>query len=115
MTTTHLILTRGAPTARLTCWSIPGASFFFPQPLGDGVARHAKGARQAAQATAFFVGAQDFFALFVGVPIGLRVFPAVTATVLTEIPLLLIFREAVLHKVGAPAMGAGHKFGNHSG
>ena len=115
MTTIHLILTTAAPAARPACWSIPGGLFFFPQPLRDRVARHAKGARQAAQAAPFFVGAQNFFALLLRVTVRLRRFPATALTVMTEIALLLIFREAMLHEVGATTVGARHKFGNHSG
>ncbi len=115
MTTTHPILITAALAAGLTCWSTLGASFFFPQPLRDGVARHAKGARQAAQATAFFISAQNFFALSLSVTIGLGGFAATALTVVTVIALFLIFGEAVLHQVGAPAVGARHEFGNHSG
>ena len=115
MTITHPILITAAPAARPAWWLSLGASFFFPQPLRDGVARYAKGARQAAQGTAFFIGAQNFLALFRGVAVGLGRFPTTTLTVMAEISLLLIFREAVFHEVGAAAVGAHHKFGNHGG
>ena len=115
MTTTHLILTTVAPAARLTWRLVPGASFFFPEPLRHGIARHAKGACQAAQGTAFLVSAQNFCALFFGIPIWLGRFAATAVTVVTEIALLLIFCEAVFHEVVASTVGARHKFGNHSG
>jgi len=49
-------------------------SFF--EPTADGVARHAEGACQAAQGTAFVIGAEDALALLRGVIIGLRLVAA---------------------------------------
>ena len=113
MTITHPILRGAFPPGPPTWWLTRGASFFFAQPLCDAITRHAKRAGQAAQGTAFFVGAQNFFALLFRITIRLRVFPTTALTVVTKIPLLVIFREAVLHELVAPTVDAPDQLSNH--
>jgi hypothetical protein len=63
-------------------------SFF--EPPGDGVSRHAEGARQSAQTAAFVIGAKYSLAFCFGVAIGLRLVTARAPTRSTEIALLAI-------------------------
>ncbi len=92
-----------------------GSGFFFALPLGHTVTRHAKGTRQATQGTPFFLGTQNFLALLLRITVRLQVFPTTTLTVVTKIPLLLIFRQAVLHEHIAPTVGASNQLSNHAG
>ena len=57
-------------------WSTPGVELLFFEPVADRITRHAKGALQTAQGTAFFVGTENLFPLFFGVTIGLRILAA---------------------------------------
>ena len=114
MTTIHPVPTRAVPAARPASWLVRGALFFFAQPLRDGVARHAKGSRQATQAAAFFVGSQNLIALLCRVAVRLRRLPTTAPTVVTVIPLLPVFREAVLHQPLAAAMQTANHFDYHA-
>lgn len=73
--------------------SVSAASFF--EPTGDGVARDAKGTRQAAQTAALMVSTKYALTLLFGVAVGLRVVTAHPPADGAEVALLAILRQAV--------------------
>lgn len=81
------------PMWRLT----QGVALLFFEPVADGIARHAEAALQTAQRTAFFVSAENLFAFFFGVAIGLRVLTAAALTVFAPESLFTIAGVPVAH------------------
>src|SRR3712207_2081000 len=91
------------------------AALPFFEPAYDGGGRDAEGASEPAQARAFLVGAQDLLLALLGVAVRRRSPPALATAGVAEAPLLAVVgREAVLYDVGAAAMAAGDRFGNHA-
>jgi hypothetical protein len=86
-------------------------SFF--EPTGDRITGDAEGASQTAQTAALIVGAQDHFALTVGITIGLWVISAITSTVVAEVALFAILGQTVTSNVGTLAMPTQELFSNH--
>ena len=119
MTTTRPVPGRSIPgqrnQARRASRSRAGASVLFFEPAADRVAGDAEGPGQAAQTTALLIGAQDLFALFFGVAIGLWLLAAAPLAVLAQVALLPIFCQAVLDDLFATAVVALDMLSDHYG
>ncbi len=110
MTTVHLI-PKSSPQAAASLEqrafdSVEGVLPLFFEPLTNRIARHAKGACQAAQTAALLVSTQYFILLFYGVAIGLWVGAAAASAVLAQIALFAIGGASVMDELFAATMGA---------
>lgn len=91
-------------------WRSRAAAFrLFFQPRANRIASNAKGARQSAQRRAFFVGTQDFLALFWRIAGRLRIITAATPTIFAVIALFAIAGPAVAKQVVTAAMTTGYQ------
>lgn len=86
--------------------SAGGVSLLFFEPTADRSARHAKGARQAAQTAARLVSAQYFILFLCGVALGLRVGAATASAVLAQIALFAVGGAPVMYELFAATMSA---------
>src|SRR5215213_3817949 len=95
-----------APAARPPAASrrVGAARLPFFEPPGDGLARDAEGAREAAQGTAIVVGAQDLLALLFTVGVRARLLAAALAAVAAQVTLAAVGRQPVTHYVLALAV-----------
>ena len=85
----------------------------FFEPRANGVAGDAEGARQSAQGTAFFIGPQDFLALFLRIAGRLRIVAAATLAIFTVIALFAIASQPVAKQVVTAAITTSNRNCNH--
>ena len=90
-----------------------GARRLFFDPTAYSVAGHPEGATQAAQARAFFIGAQYFIAFLFSISVRLRVITTTSPAIIAVIALFTIPGQAIAHQIVTTTMATLYIDCNH--